>query len=156
VIGVLLSQLAWSAGLSMAQCTKFTCDRCGFSVDWWDDGNWYLEWPMGMRHYLYHPRDISETERIMNLIYGRSPTRDEPSYARLTPSYEGHTLYGGNESEFLRLSCAVVSRIDPKRDPMKCKKCGASSLRAVRGLAKTECPRCRQGSFDDGSPTGTS
>ena len=98
----------------------------------------------------------------MNLIYGRSPTRDEyerafePSYARLTPSYEGHTLYGGNESEFLCSSCAEVNRIDPKRDPMKCKKCGASSLRAVSGLAKTECPKCRQGRFDEGSFAGIS
>jgi hypothetical protein len=67
----------------MAQCTKFICDRCGFSVDWWDDDSRYLEWPAGMRYYLYHPRDIAETERIMNLIYGRSRARDEsPERAR--------------------------------------------------------------------------
>src|SRR5260370_40862000 len=99
----------------MAQCIKFICDRCGFSVDRWDDGNRYLEWPAGTRNYLYHPGDISETERIMNLIYGRSPTQDE--YER------AHALYGGNESEFLCLSCAGVSGIDPKRDTMKCTEC---------------------------------
>jgi hypothetical protein len=117
----------------MAQCTKFICDQCGFSVDWCDDGNRYLEWPPGIRNYLYHPADIPETERIMNLIYGRSPSQDE--YKR------AFQLYGGNESEFLCLSCAEVNRIDSKRDPMKCKKCGASSLREVSGLAKTECPK---------------
>jgi hypothetical protein len=132
----------------MAQCTQFSCDRCGFYVDWWDDGNRYLEWPTGMRHYLYHPSDISETERIMNLIYGRSPTSDE--YKR---AFE---LYGGNESEFLCSSCAEVNRIDSKRDPMKCQKCGASSLKEVSGLAKTECPKCRQGRFDEGSIAGIS
>ena len=84
----------------------------------------------------------------MNLIYGRSPTRDEHKRA--------FELYGGNESEFLCLSCAEVSRIDPKRDPMKCKRCGASSLREVSRLAETECPKCRQGNFEDGWPPGIS
>ena len=84
----------------------------------------------------------------MNLIYGRSPTRDE--YER------AFQLYGGNESAFLCLSCAEVHRIDSKRDPMKCKKCGASSLREVRKLAEKECPKCRQGRFDEGLPAGES
>jgi hypothetical protein len=132
----------------MAQCANFTCDRCGFSVDWWDDGGRYLEWPAGNRNYLYHPGDISETERIMNLIYGRSPTQDE--YER---AFE---LYGGNESEFICLSCAEVNRIDPNRDPMNCKKCGADTLRDARELARTECPKCRQGNFEDGWPPGIS
>jgi len=129
-------------GLFMAQRTKFTYDRCGFSVDYWDDGNRYLEWPAGTRNYLYHPGDAFERERIMNLIHGRSPTGDE--YKR---AFE---LYGGNESEFLCLSCAEVNRIDPKRDLMKCKKCGTSSLRAVSGLAKTECPKMPARAFRRG------
>ena len=132
----------------MAQCTKFICDRRGFYVDWWDDGNRYLEWPAGTRNYLYHPRDRAETERVMNLIYGRSPSQAEYNRA--------FQLYGGNESAFLCLSCAEVNRIDPKRDLMKCKKCGASSLSAVRGLAERECPKCRQGRFDQGSLAGIS
>jgi hypothetical protein len=106
------------------------------------------EWPAGTRHYLYHPRDISETDRIMNLIYGRSPARDD--YER---AFE---LYGGNESEFLCLSCAEVNPIDPKRDPMECKKCGANSLIEVSGVTGTECPKCRRGRFDEGSATGIS
>jgi Zn finger protein HypA/HybF involved in hydrogenase expression len=84
----------------------------------------------------------------MNLIYGRSPTRDE--YER------AFQLYGGDESGFLCLSCAEVNRIDSKPHPMKCKKCGASSLREVSGLAGTECPKCRQGRFDGGSQAGIS
>ena len=84
----------------------------------------------------------------MNLIYGRSPTRNE--YKR---AFE---LYGGNESDFLCLSCAEVNIIDAKPHPMKCKKCGTSSLRAVSGLAETECPKCRQGHFDEGFPAGVS
>jgi hypothetical protein len=84
----------------------------------------------------------------MNLIHGRSPTQDE--YERAFESY------GGNESGFLCLRCAEVNRIDSKRDLMKCKKCGTGSLREVSGLAGTECPKCRQGRFDGGSPSGIS
>src|SRR5262249_35297245 len=132
----------------MAQCTKFICDHCGFSVDWWDDGNRYLEWPAGVRNYLYHPRDSSETDRVMILIYGRSPSPEEYNRA--------FQLYGGNESTFLCLGCAEVNRIDPKRDATACKNCGSSSLREARKVAKTECPKCRQGHFDDGSLAGIS
>jgi hypothetical protein len=84
----------------------------------------------------------------MNLIYGLSPSQEEFDRA--------FQLYGGNESEFLCLSYAEVKRIDPQRDPMNCKECGADSLRNVHELAKTDCPKCHQGRFDEGSPVGIS
>jgi hypothetical protein len=49
----------------MGECIKFTCDHCGFAVNWWDDGNRYLEWPTGTRNYLYHPGDRSKTDDLM-------------------------------------------------------------------------------------------
>lgn len=32
-----------------------TCDKCGFEVDAWDDGNPYVQDSKGKRHYFYHP-----------------------------------------------------------------------------------------------------
>ena len=77
----------------MAGCYTFTCAHCGFSVDSWEDGNRYLEWPIGTRNYLYHPADIDETERLMREIYRHSPTTDEYMMA--------FRRYEGNETEFL-------------------------------------------------------
>lgn len=132
----------------MASCTRFTCDQCGFAIDCWDDGNRYLEWPGGTRNYLYHPSDGHKTDELMLAIYGREPTAAEYANA--------FRLYGGNESGFLCTDCAIVNRIDPKRDPAACKRCGSNSLRQVKELAKMECPKCRLGQFDCGEFGGIS
>ncbi len=100
----------------MAGCYTFSCDHCGFSVDSWEDGNRYLEWPIGTRNYLCHPSDIDETERLMREIYGHSPTPDEYMTA--------FRRYGGNETEFLCCGCLAISRIDEKRETFE-------SVRAV-------------------------
>jgi hypothetical protein len=133
----------------MAGCYTFSCDHCGFSVDSWEDGNRYLEWPIGTRNYLYHPSDIDETERLMREIYGHSPTPDEYMTA--------FRRYGGNETEFLCCGCLAISRIDEKRDLRVCSSCKSAALREIGNrLAATECPKCRQGHFDAGKMTGVS
>jgi hypothetical protein len=129
----------------MAGCYTFTCDHCGFSVDSWEDGNRYLEWPIGTRNYLYHPADIKETERLMQEIYGRSPAPEEYEMA--------FRRYGGNESEFLCYDCLTISRIDVERDPRVCSSCKSCALIATSRLAQTKCPRCREGNFADGQIT---
>jgi hypothetical protein len=132
----------------MAGCYTFSCDHCGFSVDSWEDGNRYLEWPIGTRNYLYHPSDIDETERLMREICGHSPTPDE--YVR------AFRRYGGNETEFLCYDCLTISRIDVEIDLRICASCKSSALRAASRLAQTECPKCREGHFDDGETTAIS
>jgi len=132
----------------MAGCYTFTCDRCGFSVDSWEDGNRYLEWPIGTRNYLYHPDDIKETERLMQEIYGRSSTPEENERA--------FRRYGANETEFLCYDCLTISRLDVEIEPRVCASCKSSALRTASRLAKTKCPRCRQGNFADGQITAVS
>jgi hypothetical protein len=133
----------------MAGCYTFSCDHCGFSVDSWEDGNRYLEWPIGTRNYLYHPSDIGETERLMREIYGHSPTPDEYMWA--------FRRYGGNETEFLCCGCLAISRIDEKRDLRVCSSCKSAALREISNrLAQTKCPKCNEGHFDDGEITAIS
>ena len=132
----------------MAGCYTFSCDHCGFSVDSWEDGNGYLEWPIGTRNYLYHPSDIDETERLMSEIYGHSPTPEEHVRA--------FRRYGGNETEFLCYDCLTITRIDVEIDLRICSSCKSAALRAASRLAQTKCPKCREGHFDDGEITGVS
>jgi len=44
----------------MATQLTFTCNKCGFSVDGWDEGNPYIEHPENRREYIYHPDDDRE------------------------------------------------------------------------------------------------
>ena len=39
----------------MAECIRFTCDSCGFSIDAWDDGNPFYVNHEGKKVYVYHP-----------------------------------------------------------------------------------------------------
>jgi len=39
----------------MAMSIIYSCDKCGFEVDAWDDGNPYVQDSKGKRHYFYHP-----------------------------------------------------------------------------------------------------
>jgi|SRR3982074_2141871 hypothetical protein len=103
----------------MAGCYTFSCDHCGFSVDSWEDGNRYLEWPIGTRNYLYHPSDIDETERLMSEIYGHSPTPEEHVRA--------FRRYRGNETESLCYDCLTISRIDVEIDLRMCSSCKSAT-----------------------------
>jgi hypothetical protein len=132
----------------MASCYTFSCDHCGFSLDWWEEGNRYLELPTGTRNYLYHPSDVDETERLMQEIYGHSPTPEE--YVR------AFRRYGGNETEFLCYDCLAISRIDVEIEPRTCASCKSTALRAASRLAQTKCPKCDEGHFDDGEITAIS
>jgi hypothetical protein len=110
----------------MAGCHTSSCDHCGFSVDWWEDGNRYLEWPIGTRNYLHHPSDIEETDRLMREIYGHSPTPEE--YVR------AFRRYGGNETEFLCYDRLAISHIDVEIDrrlSASCKSADRISLRVA-------------------------
>ena len=104
--------LVFSEDIAMARRYIFTCNHCGFSVDRWEDGNRYLEWPIGTRNYLYHPADIQQTEQLVQEIYGHSPTPYECQRA--------FQMYGGNETEFLCCDCLAINRIDVKREPQIC------------------------------------
>jgi len=64
--------------------------------------------------------------------------------------------YGGNETEFLCYDCLTISRIDVEIDLRICASCKSSALRATSRLAQTECPKRREGHFDDGQMTGVS
>jgi len=69
----------------MAGCTGFTCDHCGFSVDFWDDSNRYLKWPPGpgttciTRAISLRPRNLCR--RSMD---GRLPLRNIPKLSKAT------------------------------------------------------------------------
>ena len=39
----------------MAMGRRFTCERCGFSIEAWDEGNPYYIDKRGKKRYAYHP-----------------------------------------------------------------------------------------------------
>jgi len=41
----------------MAECIRFTCDSCGFSIEAWSDGNPFYIDGKGKKVYAYHPSD---------------------------------------------------------------------------------------------------
>jgi hypothetical protein len=132
---------------TMAARYEFTCDRCGFSVEAWDDGNPYIEYPKGKRHHFYHPGEDEQIKEITRTIVGHEPTRQECDNIL--------KKYGGNESDFICRSCLKIDQYDESKDPLVCKHCGGESIERTFDLAGKKCLKC-DGIFSEGEFTAIS
>ena len=126
----------------MAACTTFTCSKCDFTVDHWDDGSPYVQGPDGERHHFYHPDGEEQLGQIVADILGHQPTSNEIEQVM--------KQHGGNEADYLCEACLEIVKRDPDRDELTCTGCGSTALVDVSKLAGRTCPSCKKGSFDEG------
>ena len=126
---------------NMASSFVFTCDRCGYSIEAWDEGNPYIEFPAGNRHFFYHPGEMEEIRNITRKIIGREPTREDCDSAL--------KQFSGNETDYICRTCQMESRFDPRKDPHACKHCGSSDVVAIFTLTGKKCIKC-EGTFSEG------
>ena len=138
----------------MAMSIIYTCDKCGFEVDAWDDGNPYVQDSKGKRHYYYHPTNhmdiMGEVLEPKTLTTSNSEESEESEESE--PVYDTHT---GNAPDHLCLKCGKISKIDPEVDKTICKKCKSDEVTELTSLAGKKCPKC-SGHFDQGSEGGIS
>lgn len=109
-----------------AQSIHF-CTRCGYTIDAWDDGHPYIEYPPGKRNYYYHPCEPGDLEKIARRFYGRAASQEE-----IESMWRSHC---GNESVFVCRDCRKTSRIDPRRDAVVCASCHSVRVEDVCGLS---------------------
>jgi hypothetical protein len=112
----------WSEVFKVAQCLLFVCNKCGFSIEGWDDGNPYIENSNGKRKYYYHP--------------------EEPPKISLTFSF-------GNAPDYVCRKCGKISKIDPDKDAMQCRKCKSEAVEEIYNLGGKKCLKC-DGQFSQG------
>ena len=135
----------------MAMSIIYTCDKCGYEVDAWDDGNPYVQDSKGKRHYFYHPEN--EIDIMGKLLTEKTlPTSNSEECEESEPVFDTHT---GNAPDHLCLKCGKISLIDPEMDKMICKKCKSDEVTELTSLAGVKCPKC-SGHFDQGSEGGIS
>lgn len=119
----------------MAMSLIFTCEQCGFSVEWWDEGNPYIMNAKGKRVFCYHPELEEDMEKVVEEILGPIYTnegRDEVLSART-----------GNAPDHICLKCAKTFKLDPDRDKMECPKCHNSEVAEVYAIGGKPCPKCQ-------------
>ena len=124
----------------MASCRRFTCDKCGFSIDAWDDGNPYIKDPEGVYHYFHHPGREFQAFRIVQNIVGHEPTQDEVYY--------WIREHGGNRSDMICLECGHQFKMDLEREDGKCPECGSDHVVDLNDLEGRRCPKCKAGKFE--------
>lgn len=125
----------------MAECLKYTCDSCGFSLEAWDEGNPYIEYPAGNRQHFYHPEEDYEIRRIAESILSREPTSEDCE--RILREY------AGNEPDHICYDCQTVFRLDPDKDALVCKQCGSGRNEKIYGISGKKCVKC-DGTFSEG------
>lgn len=131
----------------MSLCVKFTCNKCGFSVESWDDGHPYIEFPKGARNFFYHPGESEVISEVAEKILGHHASNFECE--------EVLQKYGGAASEFICRKCRHVSVLDPQKDQLVCAQCGCQDVQDTWTLANSKCLKC-DGVFPDGVVTGIS
>ena len=126
----------------MASSIIFTCKQCGFSVEAWDDGNPYIEYPKGKRTYFYHPGGEHKVVRVAKQILGHSPDPDELEMI--------YRKYSGNAPDHICRACGETSKVDPDKDEKLCSSCGSKKIEDLYNLGGTKCIKC-PGTFSEGS-----
>ena len=104
-----------SGEANMAECIRFVCSGCRFSIESWSDGNPFYIDDAGKKKYAYHP-DHDELEKCI--------ANDEPH---------------------LCLECGKVSKIDSRLDTKVCSKCRAMNVVDTFKLEGVKCPKCEDG-----------
>jgi len=127
----------------MAMSLIYICDKCGLSLEAWDDGNPYIEYPGGKRHYFYHPNGEAILEKVTTDILGHSPTSEELEAIC--------DQYAGNAPDHLCRDCGETSRIDPDKDKLVCQHCGSDKVVDLQALDGKKCIKC-SGHFYPGGP----
>jgi len=128
----------------MASNLIFTCDKCGFSVESWDDGHPYIEFPKGKRNYYYHPGEMDVISEMAEKILGHEANYRERD--------EVLRKYGGAASDFICRKCEHVSILDSAKDRLICSVCGSEDVQQTWTLAKSKCIR-RDDTFSEGYAT---
>jgi hypothetical protein len=98
----------------VAQCVRFVCPKCTFSIDAWSDGNPYYFDEAGKKTYAYHP----DHERLARCV--------------------------GNDVPHICLACAEEFVLDSRSPRPDCPKCESSFISATYDLAGKRCPACHQ------------
>jgi len=125
----------------------FSCSKCNFSIESWEDGNQYIEDLNGKRHFFYHPAESEIRDKIAKEICG-----PEYSEAKILKIYNERI---GNAPDHICRKCEKISRLNPEKDQIICKRCGGGSVEITMGLAGKKCIRC-DGIFLDGVFTAIS
>ena len=101
----------------MAECIRFTCDSCDFSIEAWSDGNPFYVNEIGKKVYAYHP-DHDELKKCI-----------------------------ANDVPHLCLACGKQVKIDSRLETKACNNCRSSNVAETYRLEGVECPKCKKGHF---------
>jgi hypothetical protein len=119
----------------------FSCSKCDFTVESWEDGNQYIEDLKGKRHFFYHPAESEVRDKIAKEICG-----PEYSEAKILKIYSDSI---GNAPDHICRNCEKITRLNPEKDKIVCRKCGSLSLEITIKLAGKKCIKC-DGIFSEG------
>jgi ribosomal protein S27AE len=118
----------------MATSERYTCEKCGYVIEAWDEGNPYIWTKDGRRHYFYHPMSINIVHPILVKEAGRELTG--PELEALVAERIG------NASDYLCPDCGKSSTLDPTKDRLVCRKCGSTRIFDIWQCQGKPCPKC--------------
>jgi hypothetical protein len=101
----------------MAECIRFVCSGCGFSVESWSDGNPFYIDEAGNKRSAYHPNH----EELAKCV--------------------------ANDVPHLCLECGSESTIDSRNQSKVCSACGSPQVVETWSLKGVDCPKCKAGQF---------
>jgi len=102
----------------MAECIRFVCSSCNYSIKAWSDGNSFYIDSNGKKKYAYHP-DWNEL-----------------------------ALCIANDVPHLCLACGKEVKIDSRLESAHCPKCKSDKVVDCFQLDSIKCPKCDKGSFN--------
>lgn len=122
------------------------CNKCDFQTSTSSGGVMYVRDEKGNKVICPHPLEDDKISEVLNI------PRDD-AFAWITGKTENISKETkekiksrvGMNYQYICTDCFSEVFIDPKKDEMKCSKCGSANLKYVADLANKPCPKCKEG-----------
>lgn len=133
-----------------------SCDRCDFETGVSGPGAWYVVDDNGERIPCQHPGEQRQIADMLGLSEEdvQAVRRNAIRWWWLPPRRRRYreverllAARSGQHIGHLCTACLESFAIDPRRDPLRCPACGATTIIRGQDLEHAPCPACRAGTI---------
>lgn len=133
----------------MSNLYSCKCNKCDFETSVSSGGYMYVLDKNGKKVICPHPLEHHTIAEVLKISKDDAFAWLQRDYEKI--SEETKTLIEdkvGMNFQYICLDCLSESFLDPKREELKCTKCGSSNLKYVADLVNQKCPKCKEGTVE--------
>lgn len=122
------------------------CNKCDFETSMSAGGHLFVRDENGNKVACGHPIEHYKISEVLKIPKDDAFAWLMQDFEKITPEtkkkIDDNT---GMDYQYICLDCLSETFLDPKKEELKCSKCGSTNLKHVAELENQVCPKCKEG-----------